>query len=60
MQAPAPGFGKIVTGAGPKAPLPKCWEYEDPLRDIHGPFDASQVINWYTQVRICTGVGRVA
>lgn len=55
-QGPAPGFGKSLASSAPKAALPKNWEYEDPLRDVHGPFDASQVISWYTQVRACLWV----
>eukprot|EP00775_Hariotina_reticulata_P007460 gene7460-7670_t len=33
----------------PKAALAKVWEYEDPLKDVHGPFDAAQIINWFAQ-----------
>jgi hypothetical protein len=53
---PAPGFTKAAAGAPDAkraAALPKVWEYEDPLRDCHGPFDAQQIISWYTQVRDC-------
>lgn len=25
-------------------------QYEDPLKDVHGPFDAAQIINWFAQV----------
>ncbi|KAF6238532.1 hypothetical protein COO60DRAFT_1652897 [Scenedesmus sp. NREL 46B-D3] len=47
-QGPAPGFNRTATTAN-KAALPKVWEYEDPLKDVHGPFDAAQIINWFAQ-----------
>lgn len=45
---PAPGFGRSVV-SGVKAALPKVWEYEDPLKDCHGPFSADQILNWLSQ-----------
>jgi hypothetical protein len=50
-QGPAPGFNRAAPTAN-KAALPKVWEYEDPLKDVHGPFDAAQIINWFAQVRL--------
>jgi hypothetical protein len=50
-QGPAPGFNRAAPTAN-KAALPKVWEYEDPLKDVHGPFDAAQIINWFAQVRM--------
>jgi hypothetical protein len=50
-QGPAPGFHRAAPTAN-KAALPKVWEYEDPLKDVHGPFDAAQIINWFAQVRM--------
>jgi len=51
-QGPGPGFDKAANPPAPKAALPKAWEYEDPLKDVHGPSDAAQIINWFAQV--CT------
>lgn len=49
-QGPAPGFNRAAQTASKAAALPKVWEYEDPLKDVHGPFDAAQIINWFAQV----------
>jgi hypothetical protein len=46
--APAPGFAR-ATPSEPVVNLPKVWEYEDPLKDVHGPFTAQQILNWYAQ-----------
>jgi hypothetical protein len=48
-QGPAPGFNKAANPTAPKSALAKVWEYEDPLKDVHGPFDAAQIINWFAQ-----------
>ncbi len=45
---PAPGFGRSAV-SGAKVALQKVWEYEDPLKDCHGPFRADQILNWLSQ-----------
>jgi hypothetical protein len=40
-QTAAPGFDHAAMPATKKLDLPKVWEYEDPLKDVHGPFTAA-------------------
>ena len=47
----APGFDHSAPAATKKLDLPKVWEYEDPLKDVHGPFTAAvrhaQLLGWF-------------